>query len=242
MANYFTEYVIYSKTELVEDSLELQTIVVSPKLVPMNFLHLWFSGCRQAQARLFCLPITVTIGSWWRLISSCLLILGCLFCFGMPAVAGINDDRFDGNIFVLYAGNGSLVPPKVTLAASLEQKKPVLLVFYVDDSSDCKQYAPVVSRMQAFYGRAANFVPVNVDAIVPKSNYKPNEPGYYYKGVVPQVLVFNQSGEVVLNEKGLVPFEQVDDTFREVFDLLPRSESVELKRRPVNEISTELTK
>jgi len=27
-ANYFTEYGIYSKTELVEDSLELQTIVV----------------------------------------------------------------------------------------------------------------------------------------------------------------------------------------------------------------------
>lgn len=208
----------------------------------MNFLQLWFSGGRQGWDRLFCLPITVTIGSWRRLISSCLLILGCLFLFGMPAVAGINDDRFDGNIFVLYAGNGSLVPPKVTLAASLEQKKPVLLVFYVDDSSDCKQYAPVVSRMQAFYGRAANFVLVNVDAIVPKSNYKPSEPGYYYKGVVPQVLVFNQSGEVVLNEKGLVPFEQVDDTFRDIFDLLPRSESVELKRRPVNEISTELTK
>jgi thiol-disulfide isomerase/thioredoxin len=161
----------------------------------------------------------------------------------MPAaLAGINDDRFDGNIFVLYAGNGSLVPPKVTLAASLEQKKPVLLVFYVDDSRDCKQYAPVVSRMQAFYGRAANFVLVNVDAIVPKSSYKPSEPGYYYKGVVPQVLVFNQSGDVVLNEKGLVPFEQVDDTFREVFDLLPRSKSVELKRRLVNEFNTELTK
>ncbi len=213
---------------------------MSLRLVPMNFLQLCL-GRRQGRDRLFCLP-TVTIGSWRRFISSCLLILGCLFLFDMPAVAGINDDRFDGNIFVLYAGNGSLVPPKVTLAASLEQKKPVLLVFYVDDSSDCKQYAPVVSQMQAFYGRAANFVLVNVDAIMPKSNYKPSEPGYYYKGVVPQVLVFNQSGEVVLNEKGLVPFEQVDDTFRNVFNLLPRSESVELKRRTVNEISTELTK
>jgi len=35
------------------------------------------------------------------------------------ALASINDDRFDGNIFVLYGGNGSLVPPKVTLAKSL---------------------------------------------------------------------------------------------------------------------------
>jgi len=169
--------------------------------------------------------------------------MACLLILGMPsAIAGIKDDRFDGNIFVLYAGNGSLVPPKVTLAASLEQKKPVLLVFYVDDSSDCKQYAPVVSRLQAFYGRAATFIPINVDAIVAKSSYKPSEPGYYYKGVVPQVLVFNQSGEVVLNEIGQVPFEQVDDTFREVFDLLPRSKSVDLKRRLVNELNTELAK
>lgn len=208
----------------------------------MNYFRLWFSGRRQ-RVRLFCPLITLTIGSWRRLISSYLLILGCLFFLGMPsALAGIKDDHFDGNVFVLYAGNGSLVPPKVTLVASLEQKKPVLLVFYVDDSSDCKQYATVVSRLQASYGRAASFVPINVDAIVSKSSYKPSEPGYYYKGVVPQVLVFNQSGEVVLNEKGQVPFEQVDDTFREVFDLLPRSESVELKRRPVNEINTELTK
>ena len=202
--------------------------IVVPRLFAMNFLKL----CSIKK-----------IFSWRYLISTCLLIITCLFLLGTPPVlAGINDDRFDGNIYVLYAGNGSLVPPKVSLAASLAQKKPVLLVFYVDDSSDCKQYAPVVSGLQAFYGRAANFVLINVDAIVSKSSYEPNEPGYYYEGVVPHVVVFNQEGKVVLNQKGQVPFEQVDDTFREVFNLLPRSESVELKRRPINEISTELAK
>lgn len=175
--------------------------------------------------------------------SVCLMVLGCLLMLGMPpALAGLNDDHFDGNIFVLYSGNGSLVPPKVNLSTSLQQNKPALLTFYVDDSSDCKQYAVVVSRLQEFYGRAANFIPVNVDTISSKLTYTPNESGYYYEGVVPQVVVFNKSGEVVLNEKGQVPFEQVDDTLREVFNLLPRSESVELKIRPVNEISTELTK
>lgn len=184
-----------------------------------------------------------TICSWQRLISSCLLMLGCLFLFAMPpALAGLKDDHFDGNIFVLYAGNGSLVPPKVTLAASLERDKPTLLVFYVDNSSDCKQYATVVSRLQSFYGRAADFLAVNVDNIPPKLTYTPTEPGYYYEGVVPQILVFNKSGEVVLNKKGLVPFEQVDDVLREVFNLLPRSESLELKIRPVNEFNTELAK
>jgi len=74
-----------------------------------------------------------------------------------------------------------------------------------------------------------DFIIINVDTIPPKLTYTPNEPGYYYEGVVPQVLVFNKSGEVVLNKKGQVPFEQVDDVFREVFNLLPRSESLELK-------------
>jgi len=192
------------------------------------------------------LPIQMLVTwfySWRRLTYRCLLVLSCLFVLGMPpALAGLNDDHFDGNIFVLYGGNGSLVPPKVPLAEALKRDKPALLVFYVDDSSDCKRYAPVVSQIQAFYGRAVNLIPVNVDAIPAKSTYAPTEPGYYYGGVVPQVIVFNQSGQVVLNKKGQVPYEQVDDTFREVFNLLPRSESAELKRRPVNEFNTELTK
>jgi hypothetical protein len=29
-----------------------------------------------------------------------------------PAYAGLNDDHYDGNIFALYAGNGSIVPPE----------------------------------------------------------------------------------------------------------------------------------
>ena len=57
---------------------------------------------------------------------------------------------------------------------------------------------------------------------------------------MPQTVLINQQGEVVINEKGQVPFEKIDDVFREVFDLLPRSESAELKRRIVNEINVEL--
>lgn len=179
----------------------------------------------------------------WQRLTSCLLILGCLFLLSMPsALAGINDDHFDGNIFVLYSGNGSLVPPKVTLAASLKSDRPTLLIFYVDDSSDCKRYAAVVSRLQSMYGRAADFIVVNVDTMPSKSSYESTEPGYYYEGVVPQVIVFNQSGNLVLREKGQVPLERIDDRLREVFDLLPRSESLELKRRRVNEFSTEIAK
>ncbi|NEO32532.1 MAG: thioredoxin family protein [Symploca sp. SIO3C6] len=168
-------------------------------------------------------------------IFSSMLLLGT-----PPALAGLDDDRFDGNIFALYGGNGSLVPPRITLAESLKKDKPALLVFYVEDSSDCKRFSSVVSQLQQPYGRAASFIPINIDSLLPESSYKPKEPGYYYQGLVPQTVLINQEGKVVLNEVGQVSYEQIDDVFREVFDLLPRSESVELKRRAFNEINTEL--
>jgi thiol-disulfide isomerase/thioredoxin len=158
-----------------------------------------------------------------------------------PAFASLQDDRFDGNIFALYAGNGSLVPPKVTLEQSLKQGKPTLLVLYLEDSSDCKMYSPTISAVQSFYTRVATFVPVNTDSILPGSTYGPTEPGYYYKGLVPQTVLFDASGKVVFDGVGQVPFEEIDDRFREVFDLLPRTESLELKRRSANEVSTELS-
>jgi hypothetical protein len=96
--------------------------------------------------------------------------------------------------------------------------------------------------MQAFYVRAADIIPIRVDSIPPKPKYSPTEPGYYYKGLVPQTILFDEKGKIVLNETGVLSFEQIDDKFREIFDLLPRSESVELKRRPLNEINTELVK
>jgi len=183
------------------------------------------------------------IADWRRLVFKGLCLLICLLIVGIqPAFAGINDDVYDGNMFVVYAGNGSLVPSRFTLAQSLAEHKPIFLAFYLDDSSDCKQYAIVISRVQEFYGRAAEIIPISVDTIPSKKTYEPTEPGYYYSGGVPQVVVLNQSGEVVLNKKGQVPFEEIDDRLREVFDLLPRTESVQLKRRSFNEFSSELAK
>ncbi|KAM3099214.1 thylakoid membrane photosystem I accumulation factor [Phormidesmis sp. 146-12] len=168
-----------------------------------------------------------------------LVTIVCLL-FPLPAMAGLTDDRYDGDIFALYAGNGSLVPPKISLADSLKQKKPTLLVLYTDDSSDCKQYSTVVSQFQAFYGRASDILAIRIDSLPIKDKYEPTEAGYYYKGYVPQTVGFDQSGKVVLNETGEIPYEQIDDAFRKVFDLLPREESVPLKRRQVNEVNTEL--
>jgi hypothetical protein len=172
----------------------------------------------------------------------CLVAIASLVSFPNSAWAGLEDDRYDGDIFALYAGNGSLVPPRVKLATPLKEGKPVLLVFYTDDSRDSKEFATTVSRLQAPYGRVIDILAVRVDALPIKDKFEPTEEGYYYKGFVPQTVVFDQSGKVVLNETGIIPYEKVDDVFRNVFDLLPRSESVPLKRRLVNEVNTELVK
>jgi thiol-disulfide isomerase/thioredoxin len=183
------------------------------------------------------------LGNWRQCLSKCLLLAVCLcFLVIQPAFAGLNDDRYEGNIFVLYAGNGSLVPPKEKLATALVQHKPTFLAFYVDDSSDCKQYAIVISKVQEFYGRATQILPINVDTIPVKEKYEPNEPGYYYSGKVPQVVVFDKEGKVALNKTGQVRYEEIDDKFREMFDLLPRAESPDLQRRSFNEFSSELSK
>ena len=181
--------------------------------------------------------------AWWRNVSVLILTLVMTIAgltLGNPALAGLTDDRYDGEIFALYAGNGSLVPPKIKLKDSFNLHKPVLLVFYNDDSSDCKEFSAVVSQLQAFYGRAADFMPIRVDSLPVKETFDPTEPGYYYKGYVPQTVVFDQSGKVVFDGKGNVAYEKVDDVFRTVFDLLPRSQSTALKRRSVNEVNTEL--
>jgi hypothetical protein len=178
-------------------------------------------------------------------LNACLLFLVVAFTslslwLTPPARAGMNDDRLDGNIFVVYAGNGSLVPPRLTLSESRQRQLPVILVYYLDDSSDCKKFTAVVSRFQEFYGRAASIMPISVDSIPLKAVYQPDEPGYYYKGGIPQTVVLNQQGKVVYDGQGNVTFEEVDDVLRQVFELLPRSESVALKRRSFNEFNTEL--
>ena len=40
-----------------------------------------------------------------------LSLVAALVLVVSPVQAVLNDDRYDGNIYALYAGNGSLVPP-----------------------------------------------------------------------------------------------------------------------------------
>ena len=183
------------------------------------------------------------LGRWLMVGAAIATLLLPTLCFPDTALASLNDDRYDGNIFALYAGNGAIVPPRATLAQSLKQEKPTLLFFYVDDSSDCKEFSFAISQLQAPYGRAVNFVPIAADAVPLKeqSAFEPDQPGYYFnKDSVPQTLIIDGGGNVRFDRIGAVSYEDLDDVFREVFDLLPREKSETLRRRVVNELNVEL--
>lgn len=171
------------------------------------------------------------------------LTLGVLMVFltilTTPAWAAMDDDRFDGNIYVLYAGNGSLVPPRINLANSFKDKKPAMVVFYLDDSKDCKRFAGIVSQAQSYYGRAANLIPVSVDSLN-SDKYNKDEPGYYYSGKVPQTVIFDSNGKTVFNESGNSSFESIDIAFRKVFNRPDRPAGKKLEQRSLNEFNSEL--
>lgn len=178
-----------------------------------------------------CLSQAHRLGQGVLILCVLLVFLGHWGTF--PALAGINDDRYDGSIFTLYASNGALVPPKVNLAASLKKHRPALLMFYVDDSRECKQNALIVTQLQAFYRNTVSMIPINVDTIRPDKTYAPREEGYYYNGsYVPQMVLFSPDGDVVFNGIGEIPYEPIDDQLREIFDLPPRPESFSIERPP----------
>ncbi len=198
-----------------------------------------------------------------RIWSSAVLFYAVLFFmvgmigFSSPVFASLNDDRYDGNIFALYGGNGSLIPPRVSLAQSINDlKRPALLVFYVDDSSDCKLFTPLLNQVQAFYGKVVSIIPVIVDSFNLDQNLddnlepnnpnlnseitsNPNQPEFYYKGFVPYTVLINTNYEVVFEQEGKPSFETLEIPIRKTLGLTPKVTipQRDVKVRQINEVN-----
>lgn len=151
-----------------------------------------------------------------------------------PSWAVLNDDRYEGNIFALYGANGALIPPKLTVEQSLQRETPAVLVYYIDDSQDCKRFASVIGNLQVRYGLGVNFIAYPVDALDLED---PEGPGRYYTGQVPQTLVFAGSGEITYSAVGNRPLVEVENTIRTLFDLEPISAD-DRQARSFNEVQT----
>ena len=138
-------------------------------------------------------------------------------------------NSFDGNIFPIYAGNGSLVPPQSSLKNSLNQQRCSVLIFYLDDNSNSKLYAPVVSGIDLVWGKAIDIIPIATDEIQSKQKYDSNEEGYYWNGKVPQTVVINGSGEVVLDEYGQTDLKLINKAIASATGIKEPEVNIEIK-------------
>lgn len=113
------------------------------------------------------------------------LALALLLCWALPAQpawAARDTNSYDGNIYALYAGNGSLVPPRSSLADSLAEHRPVVLAYFLDDAAVSKQNAVVFNELQRLWGRSVELILVTTDPLQGRPDPGPGAPGHYWKG------------------------------------------------------------
>ncbi len=144
----------------------------------------------------------------FRIFSSLLVLL--IFSVN-PAYSARDTDSYDGNIFPIYAGNGSLVPPPSTLSESLKNERTSVLVFYLDDSATSKEFAPVVSGIKLLWSSSVDLIPLSIDEIDNDKEKTFKEPGFYWHGKIPQVVIIDGKGEVLLDEEGQVPIDAINN-------------------------------
>jgi hypothetical protein len=172
-----------------------------------------------------------------RLLFSLLLALTLL---PAAAFAARDTNSYDGNIYALYAGNGSLVPPRSTLAQALEEHRPVVLGFFLDDSAASKQYAVVFNELQRLWGRSAELILLATDPLQNRPAQGTGDPASYWHGQIPQVVVFNTAGKPVLDETGPVSIDAINAALTEVTGLKPQGDVTLSLNREVNELNSEI--
>jgi len=157
-----------------------------------------------------------------------------------PVFSARDTNSYDGNIFPIYAGNGSLVPPQSNLKESLDNKRTSVIVYYLDDSSSSKIFAPVVSGIKLLWSSSIDLIPLTTDEIQNKERNNPSNESYYWSGSVPQVVVINGNGEVVLDKTGQVEIEDINSAISKATGLEPPDFTISIKS--FNEYNSEPSK
>ena len=150
-----------------------------------------------------------------KLFQSILIVL--IFCNSYPANASRDTNSYDGNIFPIYAGNGAIVPPQTTLAESLKNKRVSVLFFYLDDSSDSKAMAPVISGLDLIWRNNIDLIALTTDELqTSESATDSNKPNYYWNGLIPQTIILDSYGEVKFDKNGMVEIDDLNKIIGEL--------------------------
>ena len=163
-----------------------------------------------------------------------------LFIFSSSTQAARDTNSYDGNIYPIYAGNGSLVPPPNTLEDSIKRSRTAVIVYYLDDSAASKAFAPVVSGIKLLWSSSVDLLPLTIDELDLNNKENPKDPSFYWDGVVPQVVIIDEKGEVTLSKTGQVSIEEINSAISTSTGLEPPSFSISIKS--FNEYNSEPSK
>ena len=146
-----------------------------------------------------------------------LILILLILCTSYPANASRDSNSYDGNIFPIYAGNGSIVPPQTTLEESLKNGRVSVLFFYLDDSSDSKAMAPIISGLDLIWRNNIDIIALTTDELQDKEKSDlPNEPNYYWNGLIPQTIILNSDGEVEYDQNGMINIDELNKVIGEL--------------------------
>ena len=132
------------------------------------------------------------------------------------AQASRNSDSYDGNIFPIYAGNGSIVPPQTTLRDSINNKRISILFFYLDDNSDSKALAPAISGLDLIWRNSIDIIALTTDELQNKNKEDPKEENFYWNGLIPQTLVLDEEGNIKYDKNGLIDIDQINKIISDI--------------------------
>jgi len=145
-------------------------------------------------------------------------VLGA-FIFLSPYQANASRDTnsYDGNIFPIYAGNGAIVPAQTTLQESLKNKRVAVLFFYLDDSSDSKAMAPIISGLDLIWRNNIDIIALTTDELQDKEKSDlPYEPNYYWNGLIPQTIILNGDGQIKFDQNGMINIDELNKVIGEI--------------------------
>ncbi len=150
-----------------------------------------------------------------KLLQSILILL--IFFSSYPAYASRDTNSYDGNIFPIYAGNGAIVPPKTTIEESIKNGRVSVLFFYLDDSSDSKAMAPIISGLDLIWRNNIDLIALTTDEIQNESSESSSyQPNYYWNGLIPQTIILDSKGEIKFDKNGLVNIDDLNKTIGEL--------------------------
>ena len=172
--------------------------------------------------------------------TSFILLMFLLFTSIQPLNAARDTNSFDGNIFPIYAGNGSLVPPASTISDSLQNKRTSVIFYYLDDSAVSKEFAPVISGLKLLWTSSIDIIPLTTDELQDIETKDRTNPAYYWHGNIPQVVVLNSEGEVLLDEEGQIPIETINNAISQGSGIKPPDFNISIKS--FNEYNSDASK